>query len=317
MTHDHDCETCRDQAPARASVSSALRSLPIRSREADAVARDRARLLDAAGRLPIRTLPRTAVAGLALAAAAAAVILATRGAAPTRITVETTTARWSRHDEGDTTLVRLDDGSLDVRVAHGTETHRLVVVVPDGEIDDLGTTFRIEVVNGRTAAVAVREGAVILRLVGRAPVFLVAGEKWAPPLLAPVATSAVTTASASPPPSVPPAQKVAPASPRVQRTQPRPAPSPIQPAPPMPSSAGQLAAAVRLFDAGELADATTALRAFVAQHPDDARSEDASYLLVLALDRSGDVAGAKAAARAYLDRYPHGFRRAEVESLAN
>jgi TolA-binding protein len=77
----------------------------------------------------------------------------------------------------------------------------------------------------------------------------------------------------------------------------------------------EYATAVRLFERGELAAATTALRSFIAHHADDARAEDAGYLLVLVLQRSGDTS-VREAARAYLERFPNGFRRAEVEQLA-
>jgi len=93
------------------------------------------------------------------------------------------------------------------------------------------------------------------------------------------------------------------------------APPPVA-RPPHASTAGELAAAVRLFDAGDLTAAVEALRGFIVHHPDDPRTEDAYYLLAVALDRSGDHASAGAAARTYLERYPHGFRRGEAESLA-
>jgi TolA-binding protein len=84
---------------------------------------------------------------------------------------------------------------------------------------------------------------------------------------------------------------------------------------PADSTAAEFRAAVALLDAGRSADAATALRAFVARHAADPRAEDASYLLVLALQRVGDSAAVREAARAYLGRYPDGFRRAQVEPL--
>jgi hypothetical protein len=54
---------------------------------------------------------------------------------------------------------------------------------------------------------------------------------------------------------------------------------------------------------------------FLEQYPRDSRSEDAAYLRVLALRRSGDDSAMKAAAYEYLSRYQAGFRRSEVESL--
>jgi hypothetical protein len=53
----------------------------------------------------------------------------------------------------------------------------------------------------------------------------------------------------------------------------------------------------------------------VNDYPSDARAEDAAYLRVIALHRGGDVAATKQAALEYLERYPRGFRRAEVQAL--
>ena len=44
--------------------------------------------------------------------------------------------------------------------------------------------------------------------------------------------------------------------------------------------------------------------------------EDAAYLRVIELLRVGDSVQARDAAREYLQRYPDGFRRQELESLA-
>jgi outer membrane protein assembly factor BamD (BamD/ComL family) len=73
---------------------------------------------------------------------------------------------------------------------------------------------------------------------------------------------------------------------------------------------------VSLLDGGRNAAAATALRAFLARHGGDPRAEDASYLLALALQRTGDAVATRAAARDYLQRYPSGFRRSQIEALA-
>ena len=57
-------------------------------------------------------------------------------------------------------------------------------------------------------------------------------------------------------------------------------------------------------------------RAFVVKHPHDPRAEDAAYLRVIALQRSGDSGSVRWAAQEYLRRYPEGFRRAEMQALA-
>jgi TolA-binding protein len=62
--------------------------------------------------------------------------------------------------------------------------------------------------------------------------------------------------------------------------------------------------------------AADAFASFLAKHPHDPRAEDAAYLRVLALERSGDDSGMKQAAEEYLRRYPSGFRHAEMETLS-
>jgi TolA-binding protein len=81
-------------------------------------------------------------------------------------------------------------------------------------------------------------------------------------------------------------------------------------------SAKEFRDAVELLNAGNFVASSAALRTYLARHPATERAEDATYLLVLALHRSGDAAGADAAARDYLRLYPHGLRRKEIERLA-
>ena len=70
------------------------------------------------------------------------------------------------------------------------------------------------------------------------------------------------------------------------------------------------------FTSGDNARASTLFAAFLSQHPGDSRTEDATYLRILTLQRAGDVRAMKKAASEYLARYPRGFRYAEVEPLA-
>jgi hypothetical protein len=66
--------------------------------------------------------------------------------------------------------------------------------------------------------------------------------------------------------------------------------------------------------AGQSHEAAGRFSRFI-EHPRDARAEDAAYMRVRALREAGDEAGMKAAARSYLEQYPGGFRRTEVEEL--
>jgi TolA-binding protein len=69
------------------------------------------------------------------------------------------------------------------------------------------------------------------------------------------------------------------------------------------------------FNGGDNAAAAAAFASFLAKHPRDPRGEDAAYLRVIALRRSGDDGSMKRAGAEYLRRYPAGFRHAEVEML--
>jgi outer membrane protein assembly factor BamD (BamD/ComL family) len=72
-----------------------------------------------------------------------------------------------------------------------------------------------------------------------------------------------------------------------------------------------------MIEQGDFAAASRALDAFSTEHPDDARAEDAAFLSIVALVRAGRSAEAAAAARRYLARFPTGFRRAEVATIAS
>jgi outer membrane protein assembly factor BamD (BamD/ComL family) len=74
--------------------------------------------------------------------------------------------------------------------------------------------------------------------------------------------------------------------------------------------------AMDALNRGDNRDAATRFGSFFAQHPGDARAEDAAYLRVIALQRCGDARATKEAATEYVRRYPAGFRQAEVERIS-
>jgi outer membrane protein assembly factor BamD (BamD/ComL family) len=69
------------------------------------------------------------------------------------------------------------------------------------------------------------------------------------------------------------------------------------------------------MEQGNFGEAVERLGAFRRSHPGDARSEDAAFLMIVALHRAGRRAEAVIAARDYLQSYPSGYRRAEVERI--
>ncbi|MBX3225741.1 MAG: zf-HC2 domain-containing protein [Labilithrix sp.] len=163
-------------------------------------------------------------------------------------------ARWSAFDEGPLRRIDLLEGSLALRVDRPPGGRRVVVRVPDGEIEDVGTEFHVQVSGGRTTAVRVDRGSVVLHLDGMPAHTLGAGETWKRP----------------PPPPPPPPIASSPA--------------------PAPSAAARPASS----DDGE---------------------EDRAYVEIVRLLREDRTAEARAAARAYMQRFPNGFRRAEVERV--
>jgi FecR protein len=218
------------------------------------------------------------------------------------------TAVWTEHMVGERENVVLDRGALWIHVDHSSRDGRLLVVLPDGELEDIGTTFMVSAEDGRTTRVAVQEGHVVLRLRSQAPIALGPGDTWTPDPRPAASARASVVPSADPAPTT-----------RIDRAERR-TPPPRSSA----SSAASLAsdpsvdfrAAMAALDVGDNHQAAAAFADFLEKHPRDPRSEDAAYLRVVALQRSGDSAGMKQAALEYLHCYPAGFRQAEVEPLS-
>jgi TolA-binding protein len=90
---------------------------------------------------------------------------------------------------------------------------------------------------------------------------------------------------------------------------------PLAPAAADGSASDDFRTAVAALHRGESRDAAAKFERFLERYPGDPRAEDAAYLRVLALRQTGDDGATQSAARAYLRRYPEGFRRSEVEKL--
>ncbi len=73
---------------------------------------------------------------------------------------------------------------------------------------------------------------------------------------------------------------------------------------------------MRLVQRGDYAAGAEKLDAYRRANASDARSEDAAYVTILALQRAGRKEEARKQALLYLSRYPNGYRRATVEPLA-
>lgn len=87
-------------------------------------------------------------------------------------------ARYSRAIVGDTEIVELADGALRLQVRRPAGGRRVLVKVPDGEIEDLGTVFEVLVNDGHAQRIGVHEGRVVVRLSDASPVTIEAGRAW-------------------------------------------------------------------------------------------------------------------------------------------
>lgn len=217
-------------------------------------------------------------------------------------------AVWSTEAHGTEETVKLESGSLRIHVDHARAHTHLVVAVPDGELEDIGTTFNVNVEGGRTTRVSVDEGRVLVRLRGLPARTLNAGETWLPsPLPATAAGGPLASAPAEPPQAPPPRSASSDANAGFARAAPHAS---------VESPAADFRAAMAALARGDNRQAEAMLGAFLQKHPRDAHAEDAAYSQVIALQRCGDGARMQQAAAQYLARYPAGFRREEVAALA-
>jgi hypothetical protein len=342
--HLAGCAACAREFAAFERLASALRDGPAGTTDDLHARRERTRLLAAFDRALIgRPTPsesrvsRRTVAGLATAAAFGAAASAVwfragreRPASPaSAVTVRPVTgARWSRRTSAGREQIVLDEGRLWIQVRRAGSEVPLLVVLPDGELEDVGTTFTVTAESGRTTSVAVEEGSVILRLRGQAPRSIGPLGSWSAPEAAasigptrepleksPTTASPARPSAATASPARPSAATALPARPSAAAALPAPQAS-GPPEPLAPSAASEaFKAAMAALNRGDARDAAARFSAFLDEFPRDPRAEDASYLRVLAHQRAGNSAELQRAARAYLARYPAGFRRREVAAL--
>jgi hypothetical protein len=326
--HLTTCAVCAHEARELGALGAALRLSHRTETDELRARRERTRLLAAFDRALIsRTPPKTRGRPFAIAMAAvvlAAVLLIWRSfsAAPVAVSRalihEGPATVWSRRTADRRDVVVLERGELRIQVTHADGKLPLLVLLPDGELEDTGTIFSVTVEGSRTTRVAVLEGSVRLRIRAKPAIEIRAGETW----------------SAASPPRIPgsAASRVEPAPSGDRSANAEPSPSarqgsPVRSASPSPSATAsafepsdgpseEFRAAVGSFNRGENAEAARRFALFLAEHPRDARAEDAAYLRVLSLRRAGEASAMKSGALEYLRRFPAGFRRAEVESLA-
>ena len=317
--HAETCGECAEEARRLDALGAMLRSLPAAAPDVLSVRREKHRLLAALDEASISP-PR---ARWPLAVAAATVVLASIATVamiswPRPVpTVRAATsveavgdAHWGRERDGLTETIRLDEGRLSLRVQRA-EGERVIVRLPDGEIEDRGTTFSVEVAHGHTEHVTVDEGAIELRRAGSPTITLNAGESWRRDA-APVVSAVVASPPAlEPPPAPSAAASVTVAEARTTTVARRPRAVTEVPTPPSNLSSG-----FRALAAGRPDEAATLLGDAQEHARDDGAAEDAAYLRLVAVARTGDRDRTRALAKAYLAKFPRGFRRADVEALA-
>jgi hypothetical protein len=328
QNHVRSCSLCAHELSAMEDLGLLLQSAATPAVDELHVRRERMRLLAAfdASLVPALKETRSRLWLGTLAALAAVAILALllrqpRLDAPTATSLDPVkveaapTSRWSRRTETLRDIITLESGTLSIHVDHRLSQRRLLVLLPDGDLEDVGTTFSVTAAASQTTNVTVRDGSVILRLRDLPAVTLHAGDAWSP---APAKLENAPASESAPafdalPARAPRSEKLlAPAAPAASRPAPASAPAFVDRSDP----AADFRAAMSAFTRGDHVRASSLFAAFLSQHPRDSRGEDAAYLRVLTLQRAGDLSAMKQAASEYLVRYPQGFRRAEVEALS-
>jgi hypothetical protein len=313
LRHIETCAECAAEVSALSTLGQRLSRLPLVERDQLTTQRARQRLIaalnDSVIDPPRRSSTAPLLGALSIALAAAAVWLLTRPkpsaialAQPEVVAVHPQPgARWSRHESSALVRVDLNDGAASFNV-FSHPGRRVIVAVPDGQIEDLGTVFDVRVSEGHTTHIAVSAGRVSVRLTGLAPLNLGSGESWDAEAPAPVASAPLPASSS---PAVALAMSARPAS----------------------SSRPLAAPVLRLKNPGPAAQSEARLSAVTTSTTDAAnspappdneaaRAEDDAYLNIVDLLRAGKDADARARAKAYLLRFPGGFRRVEVLNIA-
>ncbi len=236
-------------------------------------------------------------------------------------------------EQGRANVFRLERGTFSAKVAKLGPDERFVVRTGDAEVEVRGTAFEVSVVppdpscgGGTTTRLRVTEGKVAVRHQG-AEVLVPAGESWpvcaasstatavsgrvvgpaidqgAPPDVAPPSTPSASNPVAPTPTSA----KVAVADPSAPHAAPTPASN-------LSEQNDLFAEGVSAKRRGDSAGAIAAFDKLTSRYPGGPLTESAAVERMKVLE-GVDRSAARAAANAYLRRYPRGFGRADAEAL--
>lgn len=324
--HVAGCSYCQQQLGSDSAILQALRASPAPAWSGDGREALRAALaperVTAARRR--RRNQRLLGGGFGAAGLAALVLwlrIATPGAPPATAfrLAASEGAAYATVESGPSTRLRLEDGSLSLQVDHLLPTQSFAIDLPDGRLAVRGTRFTVGVRGGATQEVAVSEGRVEIWLPGEHRM-VAAGERWVaePPEAAPTGPSEPVLPT--------PDEGSATVAPHPQDRHPAASPArsvAVEPPKPAPAreKARKVAAptgfpeAVQAFRDRDYAGAEKAFQSFIEAHPSDKRSEDALFLRIRSLQYLGRDTEARTEATRYLDRFPQGLRRPEVEQV--
>ncbi len=210
-------------------------------------------------------------------------------------------ARWFERTSRELDRVDLSEGAAAFTV-HPHKLRRVVIQLPDGEVEDIGTVFEIRVSAQHTRHISVSQGRIAIRLRGRPAFSLCAGEAWESEpashdgLEADTAAGRISPVSNAQPVAAAIASGVTPRS----------------------SHAGTRPRASATAEKGSPFSAPLA-NGQPQPRPENTGSdgaEDDAYLAILESLKRDNYAGARAGAKDYLLRFPNGFRRIEVLNIA-
>ncbi len=327
--HIAGCADCEQEREGLAALARQLQAIDVPGADELRIRRWRHELLSRANSERLNSA-RPAVRKMALAAAFLLTLLAGGWVWYSEARLRATPAPPSPARDRSNLIVKADPGAnfdretragrdvIDLRAGRVTlivngkgGEDGVLVRTPDGTIQDVGTSFAVRVREGRTDAIEVFEGRVFALIAGRELRVVGPGDVYEPyTVVRPIGT-------ASPKPRGGPANQ----GPRIPMRRPvgsapeletqTPAPNP----PAAMQSPDEFAEAFAAFEAGEMSRAAALFFQYEARHRDEIRAEDAAFLRIVALTRAGRAAEASFTARAYLRRYPSGFRARDVQHL--
>jgi hypothetical protein len=187
---------------------------------------------------------------------------------------------WERKVEGSEERIVLRRGRLSIEVRHEPGTPHLTVLVPDGQIEDIGTVFDVTVHDGKTSELTLSEGKLTFRRHGASAVSLVAPIAW---------------------------HAEAAKSPLISGDSPSALPEPT------PRAHAPARAKEREAHHAKRAAASTVSP----QATPEIADEDLAYMRIVALLREQRREEARLAAQSYLQAFPQGLRRKEVSDIAH